>query len=977
MPKKKYDTILIVILLLTMTRAMGQEVSYRFFDIYDGLVQSQVMVLTQDSRGYLWIGTKGGVSRFNGEHFVNFTTKEGLIPGAIHSIAEDHAGYIWFASRNGISSWDGRNLSTFKYDFKNPPHIAVDEEGRLWLSTGKASPFIFKDSVFIQQRDLPDTIFTQPSFSKKQNRLLWAGPKQIVATEGDSIVHLLPRDYPVVKMYNYGIGLFAFATTENGIIELFRESPSGFEKVAAWKGTEVLENTLDEVLYFSMRPKFYKLEPGARQLVTFPEINRFAIPEFELVDKHGHMWIATEEGLIQFFGEGFLNYYQPEFHYVWAFVEDHGGVLWFAGYSKGLFKYDGDEIREVTDYLTLTNGKKNFYHGSNMDKRGTLWFPCEDGLLSHENGRFRLDKIPSFNSPIVYAFSDHERDVLLTGLCGKIGFRYPDGKMVLKGTDEGLHPNNCIFVIEEDKNHQYWLASDNGVSRYDPESDQFFNYTVENGRLPVRGILSLHRDFRGNMWLGSDDGLLRYDYERDSIWRVSGELLREPIKMITYLDTTHLLIGGLNGLYVLDLERYYDQGEVTVKYFNRYNGYMGIEPRTQDFYHDSKGYIWVGSATSTVRIDPKKLPLDTPPLDTYISKINDQFAGLGNDTLHFDCPYGEKNVKIAFEAVGFSRSLNTMYSYSIDGKSWSDWQKEPYVYLENLNSGMHYFSVRAQTVGVGDRSVKPATLVFSISLPFYSESYFPILAISIGSLLVALILFGLYYHYKMRKREMENIKQLNYLKVQTLQAQMNPHFIFNVLTTLQNLILNNSDPITTNNYLVKLSTLIRRFLDNSVRSEMPTTSLTQSEITLEEEIEMLQMYLGFEKLSYKDSFDYTIEVPDEKNVSGITLPPLLIQPFVENAVKHGIRYKEGKGFVKVSFSIEGEYLVCRVEDDGVGKERAREIQKKSLRIYKSHGTRLVKQRVKVLNQIGYKIEIESENRKGGGTMVTIKIAHTS
>jgi len=206
---------------------------------------------------------------------------------------------------------------------------------------------------------------------------------------------------------------------------------------------------------------------------------------------------------------------------------------------------------------------------------------------------------------------------------------------------------------------------------------------------------------------------------------------------------------------------------------------------------------------------------------------------------------------------------------------------------------------------------------------------------------------------------------------------MGPHFIFNVLGVMQHQILTNS-PQEANRQLGNLAKLIRRFLDATVNSGPPAKGLSQNDIPLEEEIELLTHYLEFEVLQRPEKFTgagFVIEVDESLVVGNLRIPPMVIQPYVENAVKHGIRYLEGRtGRVQLRFSREKDYLCCVVKDDGVGRKRAAEIQAQSPNIYVSHGTRLVRERVKILNQMEYDIQINTLNRPGGGTKVTIKIS---
>lgn len=228
---------------------------------------------------------------------------------------------------------------------------------------------------------------------------------------------------------------------------------------------------------------------------------------------------------------------------------------------------------------------------------------------------------------------------------------------------------------------------------------------------------------------------------------------------------------------------------------------------------------------------------------------------------------------------------------------------------------------------------------------------------------------------QLRKRQEENERLIKYLQVQTLQAQINPHFIFNVLGAMQNQILS-ENPQEANRHLVNLSKLIRRFLDSSVSSAPPGKGMAQNEIPLEQEMELLKMYIEFEQLQRQGRFSYEMLVDNALNTANRTIPPMIIQPYVENAIKHGLLYMddgEGVGRLVITFTKAEDVLTITIEDNGVGRKRAAEIQQRSHQIYKSHGTRLVEDRVTILNEMGYHITIETNDRDGVGTVVIIKI----
>jgi len=224
------------------------------------------------------------------------------------------------------------------------------------------------------------------------------------------------------------------------------------------------------------------------------------------------------------------------------------------------------------------------------------------------------------------------------------------------------------------------------------------------------------------------------------------------------------------------------------------------------------------------------------------------------------------------------------------------------------------------------------------------------------------------------KKHAELQHQASELEMQALRAQMNPHFIFNCLSSINRFIFKN-DNKTASDYLTRFSRLIRMVLMHSQKKL----------ITLEDELEMLRLYLDLERLRFKDAFDYSITTTNIVDAGAIFIPPLLLQPFCENAVWHGLMHKESKGHLNVIISEviseDNKVLHCIIEDDGIGREKAAELKSKSAENEKSMGLKITTERLALLNQENnfstfYRIEdILDKNNEVAGTKVQLKIRY--
>ncbi len=229
--------------------------------------------------------------------------------------------------------------------------------------------------------------------------------------------------------------------------------------------------------------------------------------------------------------------------------------------------------------------------------------------------------------------------------------------------------------------------------------------------------------------------------------------------------------------------------------------------------------------------------------------------------------------------------------------------------------------------------------------------------------------------YSLNMEQIENEKKQSALQIratelemQALRSQMNPHFIFNCLSSINSFILKNKSD-EASKYLTKFSRLIRMVLNNS----------KQSFISLEDELETLTLYLDMEKLRFKDSFDYAFNLQDNIEVETIFIPPLLLQPFAENAIWHGLMHKQERGFLSFDFCREESFLSCLITDSGIGREQAELLKSKSSEKQKSMGLKITTERLSLLNnnsnqQTFFTIEdLIDENGKANGTRVHLKI----
>jgi len=232
-------------------------------------------------------------------------------------------------------------------------------------------------------------------------------------------------------------------------------------------------------------------------------------------------------------------------------------------------------------------------------------------------------------------------------------------------------------------------------------------------------------------------------------------------------------------------------------------------------------------------------------------------------------------------------------------------------------------------------------------------------------LVVIVILFALVL---IRQNKLRNSQQTLLFQQRLLRTQMNPHFIFNSLSSIQHLVVN-EDPEKASIYLAKFSTLVRSVLYSS----------NKDSITIDDELKTIESYLALQKIRYSNKFEYNIDIDPQIDTESLTIPPMLAQPFIENAIEHGIKHKKGKGNIIIRFALHNGSIHLEVEDDGVGRTKAQELEKDLNKDHQSMATKITRERIKVINKkLKNKIEFEivdlkSEKSENFGTLVKIVI----
>ncbi|HTJ52731.1 MAG TPA: histidine kinase, partial [Cyclobacteriaceae bacterium] len=337
-----------------------------------------------------------------------------------------------------------------------------------------------------------------------------------------------------------------------------------------------------------------------------------------------------------------------------------------------------------------------------------------------------------------------------------------------------------------------------------------------------------------------------------------------------------------------------------------------------------------------------------------------------NETSEIKLTYDQSVITFEFSALNFIQSENNHYAYKLEGFE-DDWNyvgnKRSATYT-NLEPGHYAFKVKASN-NDDVWNENGISLAITITPPFWETWWFKCIIAAI-CIVIALVVINI-----IRKRVREKIKinkLIAELEMKALIAQMNPHFIFNCLTSIQELIMINKQEEAMH-YLNQFSRLLRAVLQSSEKNF----------IALEQELTILELYLELEAMRFDKQFHYNIHVDHAVDPEEIVIPSFLLQPFIENALWHGLMHKKGDRKLSVSFTLENEdLLVCRIEDNGIGREEAARIKKKSLKANQSLGLKIIRERINLMKKQNDAIDLKimDDVHKDGsvkGTTVIIKL----
>lgn len=482
------------------------------------------------------------------------------------------------------------------------------------------------------------------------------------------------------------------------------------------------------------------------------------------------------------------------------------------------------------------------------------------------------------------------------------------------------------FGLLADKAGMLWMFVDGRWYRMDIQSRQVQAFGKENG-LVTNNPQGLCMDRDGNLWFASSNGLSRYD-ERNNQLR-------------TFYQTDGLLSNVIINVELIDTAR---------------------------------NILFVSTDKGLCLFEPDKIVASAGAPPTFITgiRVSDKpvsFARTGRLELLYD----ENDVRIEFTGVNFTNGFTNRYQYSMEKEgappNWKEAGTDNFANFLNLPPGHYHFQARAaNSDGIWGR--EDAILSIVIHPPWWETWTFRVTLMCCLGLLAWVFYRRQIERTENREKEKAQVRQqLADLEMKALRSQMNPHFVFNALNSVQNFILKN-ETREASRYLTKFARLMRLILENS---ESPMVPLAR-------EIELLRYYTELEQLRFNHRFAFDFIIDENLNAESVSIPGMLIQPHIENAIWHGLMHKTDTGHLWVRFrKLDEKTLLCEIEDDGVGRMRAAEIEKDRPKNHRSTGLANIRHRLDLLNaQLAEDIRLDfedlyDEREKALGTRVSVRM----
>lgn len=954
-----YYVFYIFLFIIVSFELYAQEPVFKHYTVEDGLPGSEIYCVMQDSKGFIWFSSDHGICRFDGTSFRTYTTYDGLADNTIFTIVEDSKHRLWFQSFSG-------RLSYFQDDkmylIKNNEYITqilgkryiralyVSPNDTIWVSEAE-NIYLFKllqdgSCRFIKKTNKYEVIIT-PDINSEKSYV--NGMKDMLVLNNEKLKILIGAKELQITVKNFNPHL---GSTTLACIPLLDHT---------W-----LLGISNKLVLFN--------EYGILNTIQF---KTHIISLYQSAD--GKIWVMLYKGGVKCFNpKAILEGNKEECTYleglsVTSCLKDKEGGIWFSTLEKGVYFLPSEAFYSYPDLDKLPDKKVIFVGGRESD----FYVGLMDGSLLLNSGKERFK---------VFRNSRGSKNVFITSYAmlttpkDEVWFSFSDELLVLNKDHLVFRMKDKFFnsftigagdivwasfydKLCKFKDHQIiktystklnirkmcewkgklWLACVSGLYSFDNEKIQ--SYEKKNSLLSQR-ITDLQVDKKNRLWMSTLGGGVLVQDEDTLIQIGVKEGLISNLCNTLLIDTDqNVWVGtnsGISRINALARESHYKIDNYTVS-----NGLISNEVR--QFYRQ-KNKLWLATNNGLSMIDLNRLNRMPSPLPIYMMgiKINNKDTALSPN---YKLRYTENNIQLSYVGISFTGGGKLQYRYTLQSNHDNtpgslQYTTKSDLQFNTLAPGDYIFSVWARNAD-GIWSQNPAYFSFTILPPFWATWWFRLLCVLF--IMGGIILF---FRWRLTQLMAQSLlrNELNEVKQQALTARMNPHFMFNALNSIQNYISTNQKE-DAHKYLSKFSRLMRLILLNS----------KDSFVSLQSEIEALKLYIDLEVLRFRNRISCDIYVDPQLEEENYKIPAMVIQPFVENSIKHGLVPKEGEGKLEIVIKKEGNYLICTITDNGIGRVKSAtyNLEKNRQLRHESMGMALTENRIKLLQFIyDHRVKLE-------------------
>lgn len=739
---------IVIFLSITSTFSYAQTFNFSYFNVQEGLPQSSINFIYNDSRGYLWVATAGGgVAQFDGKNFITYSEKNGLSGNVVTGIAEDNEGNMWFTSSwGGISKFNGRNMVvlTKKDGLDNNANtsIYIDKTNRIWLGSENGIS-IYENGFFAKPKNPHlNKPITFINADIKNN--IWIGTDEglVLISGKDTLFFNTENKLPSNKVTAISLSPFGdyyVGFQDRGIHKIISGSIAKNETLEIAPVMDNINITSiivdnDKNTWLSTRNDgIFYINPN-HKVTQISKANGLETHDINILykDRLGNLWIGSNgAGLVKFNNIAFTYFEQIEGlnkNNIFGITTDEKEQVWVVTSDGGAYKFDG---KTSTQYTQNDGLGSNIVRAIVKDNYGTLWFATDNGLTKYSNGVFKnyttADGLPSNHTKSLLV---DKKGNIWVGTNGGGLARFTKNTFKIFSTEQGLS-HNYIHSLFEDSKGNIWIGTGNGINKITNET--VISYPAD--KLCNAYVSSITEDKFGNIWFGTDRCLTKYDGIDFKTLTLKNGLSSDVIYLVHYSKRGNLWVGTNNGLDKITFNSYGQIDEI--KNYGYNDGFKGVECNSRAVYEDEKNNLWFGTVKGAIQFDPTKDRENVFESKIHITNVklffenvnwlayNSELTKWDNLPTFVTLPYNKNHLTFEFSSINLTQPKGITFSFILEGfdENWGPSTNKDYVTYSNLPPGNYTFKVKSRN-NDGVWNQESASFSFSIEPPFWQTWWF-------------------------------------------------------------------------------------------------------------------------------------------------------------------------------------------------------------------------------------------------------------